>query len=110
MKRAGFFCVILLLGSWVILPAPGQSSEHVQWVEHSLLVMQSVKPGMTRADVEKIFVREGGWSTRIQRTYVYRECPYFRVAVEFEPAPGAQEQEDKITSISKPVLDWPRSD
>jgi hypothetical protein len=113
MKRAGFFCVMLLLGSWVILPAPGQSSEHVLWVGQSLQVMQSVKPGMTRADVETIFVAQGGFSTRVQRTYAYRECHYFKVTVEFEPAPGAQEEEspkDKITSISKPFLDWSHSD
>jgi hypothetical protein len=46
--------------------------------------MKSIKPGMTRADLQKVFTTEGGISMRVQRTYVYRNCPYCKVDVEFE--------------------------
>ena len=87
------------------------AAERVKWVEKSLKEMQSVKAGMTRGDLLKVFTEEGGLSTRTQQTYVYRECQYFKVDVRFEPvgdvrgghfvSPG-----DKIVNISKPYLDW----
>ena len=71
---------------------------------------------MTRADLLKVFTLEGGISTGLQRTFVYRECPLIKVYVEFEPvgrsARDAQgrvtlieSKEDTIKTISKPYLD-----
>jgi len=73
---------------------------------------------MTRADLLKVFTMEGGLSTGLNRTYVYRECPYIKVAVEFEPvgrpardAAGRltliEAGQDVIKKISKPYLEWP---
>jgi hypothetical protein len=89
----------------------GVAAERVKWVEKSLKEMQTVKVGMTRGDLLKVFTEEGGLSTRSQQTYVYRECPYFKVDVRFEPvggvrAPDFVSPDDKIVTISRPYLDW----
>jgi hypothetical protein len=87
------------------------AAERVEWVEKSLKEMQTVKVGMTRGDLLKVFTEEGGLSTRTQQTYVYRGCPYFKVDVGFEPVGDLRGKDfvspgDKIVNISRPYLDW----
>src|SRR5882724_9232201 len=62
-----------------------RSQEHTEWIAKSLKEMEQIKVGMTRADLVKVFTTEGGLSTGLNRKYVYRECPYIKVDVEFEP-------------------------
>jgi hypothetical protein len=91
------------------------SIKHTEWIATSLREMQTIKVGMTREDLLKVFKEEGGLSTRLERRYVYRDCPYIKVDVKFE-AVGAPEDKrttslkDKITQISKPFLEWTISD
>jgi len=79
--------------------------------------METIKVGMTRANLLKVFTTEGGLSTGLQRTYVYHDCPYIKVDVEFEPVgrPARdrdgrvtleEDRRDIITKISRPYLDW----
>ena len=82
-----------------------------KWVSKSLGEMNKVKVGMTRGDLLKVFRGEGGLSTRTQRTYVYKECLYFKVNVKFEPVGEVYERhgvspDDKIVEISKPYIDY----
>lgn len=89
--------------------------KHVEWVAKSLREMQTVKEGATRAELLKVFREEGGISTRTQRTYVYRECRYIKVDVEFKFARGAENvrdehPKDEIVKISRPYLDWSVTD
>jgi hypothetical protein len=108
-----------LLFTVPILPAQSsrKSEEQTEWVADSLREMRKIKVGMTRGDLLKVFTTEGGLSTGLNRTYVYRECPYIKVDVEFEPvgrpardAKGrvtlSEADEDVIKKISKPYLDW----
>src|SRR5204863_7872698 len=46
-------------------------------------LVQTIKPGMTRADLSKKFFTEGGISTVAHRTYVYRDYPNVKVALDF---------------------------
>jgi hypothetical protein len=39
---------------------------------------------MTRQDLLEVFRTEGGLSTGLRRTFVSRDCPYFKVVVEFK--------------------------
>lgn len=88
------------------------NSQHTKWIDKSLREMQTVKVGMTRAQLAKVFTTEGGLSTRTRRLYVYRECPYIKVAVEFRPVgtskkyPHAESRNDVITKISQPFIEW----
>ncbi len=91
-------------------PANDFNSQHTKWIKKSLQEMQTIKVGMTRAQLSKVFTTEGGLSTRTQRRYVYRQCPYIKVDVEFR-AVGTSKQyyessHDVITKISKPFLEW----
>ena len=70
---------------------------------------QRIKPGMTRTALLQEFTTEGGLSTAMHRTYVYRRCPLIKVQVDFAPAdPAAQAENpgDTIVNISKPYLEW----
>ena len=106
-----FAVVIVLLVVSFANPQKVKSSatNHSQWVANSLKEIQTVKVGMTRQDLLKIFTTEGGWATRRSRTYVYRQCHYIKVHVEFEsvgePKDNSREfGNDKIIS-PKPYLE-----
>jgi hypothetical protein len=83
-------------------------AEYTQWIADSLREIQSLKPGMTRADLLKIFEEEGGLSTRFERRYAYRDCPYIKINVKFDPT--SERPDYKISQISQPFLEWPVTD
>src|SRR5215471_1245560 len=123
MSRFRFVVLLLLVittGYSTSLPAAQarvQSQSHIEWVTETLLRMQTVKVGMTRNDLLKIFTTEGGLSTGLHRTFVSRDCRYFKVDVEFE-AVGRPSRDrdgrvtleedgrDVIVKISKPYLEF----
>ncbi len=114
----------ILLSSFIFvitMPASAQVSpearEHTEWIAEGLREMNTIEVGMTRAELLHVFITEGGLSTGLMRTYVYRKCPYIKVDVEFEPvgrpahdAEGrvtlVESDEDLITQMSKPYLAW----
>jgi hypothetical protein len=66
---------------------------------------------MTRKDLDRLLTTEGGLSTRLQREYVFVECPYIKVDVRFKAAAGTTDSlgenpEDVIESVSKPYLEF----
>ena len=70
---------------------------------------QTIKPGMTRSELSKVFQTEGGLSTVTHRTCVYRDCSYIKVDVDFTPSSPKQDVEkptDIVSKISKPYLGW----
>src|SRR5437868_2376726 len=88
---------------------PGFNGEHVVGVYGSPVVetqkklgldianvlkqCQTIQPGMTRAELSTVFSTEGGLSTVTHRTYVYRDCPYIKVEVDFAPSVPQQDVE-----------------
>ena len=84
-------------------PQPSQlqsSQDHVTWVAQTLQRMQTIRPGMARGDLLKVFTTEGGLSTGLQRTFVSRECPYFKVDVEFQAVGRPDRDEDgRVTTV-----------
>jgi hypothetical protein len=97
------------------LGQPPSSLDHVSWVAQALKRIETIKPGMTREDLLKVFTTEGGLSTGLRRTFVSRDCPYFKVDVQFEAVgrPGRdgsgrvtleEGSQDVITQISRPYL------
>ena len=54
------------------------------WVAQVLKRMQTIRPGMTREKLLTIFTTEGGLSTPLERKFVSRDCPYFKVDIEFQ--------------------------
>ncbi|MDQ6786975.1 MAG: hypothetical protein M3033_09225 [Acidobacteriota bacterium] len=111
------FCALAFIVSAQSLRDSRKSEENTKWISDSLREMKTIEVGKTRADLLKVFTTEGGLSTGLQQTYVYRKCPYIKVDVEFEavgrPARDTEgrvtlEKSDKdvIKSISKPYLEW----
>jgi len=84
-------------------PRPSQlqsSQDHVTWVAQTLQRMPTIRPGMARGDLLKVFTMEGGLSTGLQRTFVSRECPYFKVDVEFQAVGRPDRDEDgRVTMV-----------
>jgi hypothetical protein len=97
-------------------PAEGQcnsQSDHIVWVGKSLDRMLTIKAGMTRNQLLKIFTPQGGVYSAKERQFVSCDCFYFKVNVTFRRAAvGSQIDEgesnelddDVITSISVPFL------
>ncbi|HEX4538499.1 MAG TPA: hypothetical protein VH140_16230 [Candidatus Acidoferrum sp.] len=86
-------------------------SAHTEWVASVLRWTCDIKPGMTRRNLLRVYAAEGGLSTRTQRTYVLKGCPYIKVDVKFLPVGDVQDgltqqPNDKIREISKPYLDY----
>ena len=125
MQRRSVFVLLAsaAVGGANILPASangerGQVSQaHVAWVAEVLKRMQTIKPDMTRKNLLTVFTIEGGLATGLQRTFVSRDCPYFKIDVEFRAVgrPARDENgrvtqvegdDDIILKISRPYLQF----
>ena len=83
------------------------SQQETLWIDKILTEAGTIRPGMSRRDLLKVFRGEGGLSARTQRTYVFKECPYIKVDAVFSVvgAPGLTESDaDQLVSISRPYL------
>ena len=116
--------VMLIIGLASVASTPVKSlwpsgrtprSNHVAWVLDAIDRMDTIKPGVTRDSLLTVFTTEGGLASRLQRTYVSRDCPYFKVDVQFraagrpvkEPVGGVARGEspvDRVAKISTPYL------
>ncbi len=114
----------VLCGMLAALTAPGaaecqtpSTQEHTAWVANVLEAMLRVEPGQTREQLLKVFTTEGGIFTALQRTYVSRECPFFKVDVTFHPVGRPAHETDRralfredgrdvIATISRPYLQF----
>jgi hypothetical protein len=124
MQRRRVFVLLAsaAIGANVLQAGPsedqGRSSPgHVTWVAEVLERMQTIKPGMTRKTLLTVFTTEGGLSTGLQRTFVSRDCSYFKIDVEFQAVgrPDRDENgrvtlvegnEDIILRVSRPYLQF----
>jgi hypothetical protein len=92
-----------------------QNTTSVQRGSLKAFEMQTIKSGMTREELLRVFVEEGGISTRFERRYAYRNCPYIKVDLKFESIGAPDDKltnfpKDKIKQISKPFLEWSIND
>jgi len=99
-------CSVALLGQTARLrPDP----DKMAWMEQTLSSIQAIKPGMSRADLERLFQPDGGTHGKNLVVYVYRVCPYIKVSVTFaDDSTGSPR--DKIASISNPFIGRPVMD
>jgi hypothetical protein len=118
--------IILVGSSASVRPTPSAGQEpcaqdHKAWVANALKKMESIKPGMTRENLLEVFTTEGGLSTGLRRTFVSRDCPYFKVIVEFKAAARpdrdnagfltlVEDNRDIIVKVSKPYLQFTIAD
>ena len=90
MKTILAAVLLAIIGLIVVTPSGAQQTTgaHVVWVTEVLKRMQTIRPGMTRKTLLTVFTTEGGLSTGLRRTFVSRDCPYFKVDVEFQAVGG----------------------
>jgi hypothetical protein len=91
--------------------------DHEAWLADLLKKMDTIKPGITRAELLRVFRTEGGVPTGLRRTFVSRDCPQVKVDVEFKPVARAdsfndrvffsvEDNRDIIVKVSKPYLQF----
>jgi hypothetical protein len=78
--------------------------EHWNYLEELWKEASKIKPGLTRAELLKLFIPDGGLQELLPKRYVMRHCPYIKVTVEFDrknPAhPPVSDADIKIKSLS----------
>lgn len=113
-----------VLGSGRIVSSAKQeqcSQDHQAWVARALREMGTITAGMKRADLLKTFTTEGGLSTGLNHRFVSRDCPYFKVDVEFRAVGRSdrdsdgrvtllEDSRDIIVKISPPYLQFSIAD
>jgi hypothetical protein len=79
------------------------AQERDDWVRNALIKMDSIRSGMTREQLAKVFTMQGGLSNGLRRTFVSRDCSYFKVDVEFK-AVGRPDHDNggRVTTIEDP--------
>src|SRR5438477_6252081 len=118
MIRRSFIALLVLTTLFAAASSGGAirsqsaTDSHLAWVTETLTRMQTIRVRMTRRDLLTVFTTEGGLSSPLSRTFVSRDCPYFKVDVEFEAVgrPNRdrdgrvtfiEDQRDIITKISR---------
>ena len=85
---------------------------HIHWVANVLTRMSTLKVGSTRNEVLKLFTPEGGVSQGQRETFASRDCPYFKIDVEYMsgwPSRG-YDDDSPIVKMTKPYLGFSTED
>jgi hypothetical protein len=88
----------------------------MMWARQCWLDLTSVKPGMTRGEIEQRLRRDGGLQGRPHTRYVHPRCCFFKIGVQYELSkeePGEDRswpKSDKALKVSTPVLEHPTLD
>lgn len=81
-------CALLTISSTSGLPPSFQS--HDQWLQERYFEATSIKEGMTRADLVKIFGIDGGLQPFLPTRYVLKSSSFIKVDVEFDVPEGSK--------------------
>ena len=107
--------VLLIAGLLVVSGSmrPGAQSAddkaHQHWLEARYKEATSIQPGMTRADLLKLFIEDGGAQMASSRRYVLKSCYLIQIEVTFDKPWAASsrtvsDDELKIVEVSRPFL------
>jgi len=108
--KIGILFVVLLVATGAqsfIRTQDADEKAHQQWLEARYKEATSIKPGMTRADLLKLFWPNGGFITTTQY-YSLKTCPLIKIGVSFDKDDFSHKQPDdsvKIVEVSKPYLE-----
>jgi hypothetical protein len=82
-----------------------------------LKVFDAITNGMTRAEVERQFVRDGGLQSASLVRYLHSSRPNFKVSVEFDfkrdavdPHRAITRKDEKVVRVTKPYTERPFKD
>lgn len=109
--------VILIIGFIAIAGArvcpqaqENSDASRQQWVEERYKEAVSIRPGMNRADLMKLFAEDGGLQSVPASRYVLKSCHLIKIEVKFATPYGVNykptpDQDLKITEVSRPYLE-----
>lgn len=81
-------CTVLTINATSGLPQARRS--HDQWLQERYFEAISIKEGMTRADLVKIFRMDGGLQPFLPTRYVLKSSSVIKVDVEFDVPEGSK--------------------
>jgi hypothetical protein len=115
MKRSMLFILAFLILVVPLLRAKERSGSKGDCIaiQHALRDVANLKVGSSRREVEKAFARAGGINFRNQTRYVYPECEFIGIEVEFDADKAVNNDfspSDTATKISRPYLEFPSRD
>jgi len=118
MKLAGILIIALvaLTGTQLgVSPQVNGEASHQQWLRERFQEAVSIKAGMNRADLLKLFAVEGGLNSIPPGRYVLRSCSLIHLDVTFDTPGGVNyqpvpDQDLKIKEVSHPYLQRPYLD
>lgn len=86
---------------------PLTNQDHTAWISAALSKMQTIKVGMSRAELTTVFATERRTLNNLPANVPLSPMPYIKVDVTF--AASSREEElltDKIVRVSRPYLAW----
>lgn len=113
ISKAAALVLCLVVSPWAAVaprvPRP-EAEAHGLWLRRRYEEATSIKVGMTRAELKKLFTEDGGVQSFSRPRYVLKSSPMIKVDVEFELPEGAsprraQDDSARIKNISKPYLE-----
>jgi hypothetical protein len=118
MKRLLFLIIGLSLFATYSMTTRGQDEPdqaHKHWLNDRYAEATSIQPGMSRADLLRVFEEDGGLQRIPATRYLLRSCHMIKIEVNFDTEYGQAYKEKpdadlKITKVSKPYLQYPIGD
>lgn len=103
-----------LLNAQTSPPIAPLGDNHTSWVASCLEDFESIKPGMTRGQIEAKFPKEGGIQGVSPVRFTHPACRLFKIDVDFDFKRDSADQgraiireADKVTKASKPYIGRP---
>ncbi|HMH45526.1 MAG TPA: hypothetical protein VK557_18705 [Pyrinomonadaceae bacterium] len=103
--------LLVIAGARTYLSAQTANDQaHQQWLEERYKEATSIKPGMSRADLLKLFDEDGGFQGIPASRYVLKSCQLIQIEVKFDTKYGVNykpvpDENLKIVEVSKPYLE-----
>ena len=110
-------CLASALGAGALRFGPAAEDEdRRRWLAERYAESVSVRPGMSRRELRRLFRPDGGLQTIPSSRYVLKSCAMVKVEVRFELPEGASREDFrdeneridaqmKIAEVSKPYLE-----
>lgn len=110
-------CLASALGAGALgFHAAAEDEAQRRWLAERYAEAVSVRPGMSRRDLRRLFRPDGGLQTIPSSRYVLKSCGMIKVEVKFDLPEGALREDFsdeneliddrvKITEVSKPYLE-----
>ena len=111
-----FIISLIIVGSYAATKSDQEklNRQHIEWVKKCLQDFSSIKPGMSRGEIEKKFRADGGLHDPYSVRFTHPSCRYFKIDVTFgkirnvdDQNRGLGEKDDKVINVSKPYIERP---